>query len=265
MPSNNPAPDKRTMFWITFKLISNLIISNVDLYEQLDLYNTRKKGDKNGFKKVTGDYICSLINGWETFFRDLFISISDIDKQISDKLTAALKENETVPPDLTIGKYVAGKYNFKLLNQIREAFGCLLEEEAAELTDFITKGEFNGILTDKFLMCKEWYQKGVFKKKMDETIHKAYNIRLLVTHNADYEIDLDLQFLAEVELVFQFVPQFFASTMAIRFSQKLLVTDKKNNLYLADNPSKDELPFSFSTSDILRISECILKSKGQHN
>ncbi|NOU60810.1 hypothetical protein [Marinifilum caeruleilacunae] len=238
------------MLTISMNLIRNLGDRNNFIHKELDYYKeNNKKLDKN-LKIVTGLYVCSLITCWETFFRDLFIFLCDSDEAINDKLNESLKGE--IPLDLTIGEFLARKYNFQNLNQTKEAFDSIFQRDTTTLTEYFTSEVFEGVLHKDYSLIFKWIHDGVFKENVDRVLEKGFEIRHKVTHDANYLIDFDSKLLAEIECVFQIIPQFFISSFAAKYSQNRLVFNiKEKYIRITDNPMKDEKNYAFNVKDFM--------------
>lgn len=242
--------DNDFMLTITCNILNNLGDRNNFIHEQLDKYKSEKKELDKNLRVSTGLYICSLITCWETFFRDLFIFISNHDSAINQRLETEL--NSEIPLDLTVGEFYARKYNFQNLTQTREAFDYILQRETIELSDYFSNEVFNGLLFVEYAMIFKWIHEGNLKKKIDETLNSAFGIRHRVTHDANYLIEYDPILLAEIECVFQMIPQFFISHFAIKYSQKRIVFNKDGKyIRITDNPTEDEVPYIFNVKDFM--------------
>lgn len=248
--TRNENIDNDFIVTITVNLLNNLGDRNNFIHNQLDQYKSEKKELDKNLKVAVGLYVCSLITCWETFFRDLFIFISNNDSFINQRLTT--EYNSEVPLGLTIGEFYARKYNFQNLSQTREAFDYILQRETTELSEYFSNDIFKGLLFTEYAIIFKWIDEGNLKTKIDETLHNAFRIRHRITHDANYLIDFDSVLLSEIECVFQMVPQFFISYFAIKYSQKRMVFNKAERyIRITDNPTENEVPYIFNVKDFI--------------
>lgn len=248
--TRNVSTDNDFMLTITSNLLNNLGDRNNFIHYELDLYRTQKKKLDNNLKVAIGLYVCSLVTCWETFFRDLFIFICNNDDSIRQRLN--LEISEIIPLELTIGEFIARKYNFQNLIQTRDSFDYIFQKKTTELTEYFTKDVFNGLIFVEYALIFKWVHKGIFKEKVDEVLHRAFNIRHKVTHDANYLIDFDSKLLSEIECVFQMIPQFFISNIATKYSQKRIVFNKDERyIRITDSPAENEIPYAFNVKDFM--------------
>jgi len=248
--TRNPDNSDDFMLTISMNLVSNLGDRNNFIHKELDYYKANKRKIDKNLKIVTGLYVCSLITCWETFFRDLFIFLCNSDNEINNLLKDS--QEDELPLDLTIGEFVARKYNFQNLKQTKDAFDFIFQRETSTLTDYFTNEVFEGILHKDYALIFQWIHKGVFKENVDRVLEKGFEIRHKVTHDANYLIDFDSKLLSEIECVFQIIPQFFISSFAVKYLQKRLVFNlKEKYIRITDNPTEDEKNYAFNVKDFM--------------
>ncbi len=248
--TRNVSLDNDFMLAITSNLLNNLSVRNNFIHLLLRSYKKQDKKVDSTLKIATGLYICSLITCWETFFRDLFIFISNHDDKIKRRLSIEI--SGTIPLELTIGEYLARKYNFQNLNQTHEAFDYIFQNKTKELTEYFTNDIFNDAIYIENAIIFKWICEGVFKEKVDIILQTAFEIRHRITHDANYIIDFNSKLLSEIECVFQMVPQFFISNIAAKYSQKRVVFNiKEHYLRITDNPNEHEKPYAFNVKDFM--------------
>lgn len=248
--TRNVSLDNDFMLAITSNLLNNLYVRNNFIHLLLHSYKGQDKKLDNTLKIATGLYICSLITCWETFFRDLFIFISNHDDKIQRRLSIEIFE--TIPLDLTIGEYLARKYNFQNLNQTHEAFDYIFQKETKGLTEYFTNDIFNGAIYIENAIIFKWIDEGVFKEKVDIILQTAFEMCHRITHDANYIIDFNSKLLSEIECVFQMVPQFFISNIAEKYSQKRFVFNiHERYVRVTNNPNEYERPYAFNAKDFM--------------
>ena len=123
--TRNVSADNEFMITITTNLLKSISVRSNHMHLLLKSYKEQKRKIDSNLEIAIGTYICSLVTCWETFFRDLFIFISNNDNTICKKLCAEV--SETIPLGLTIGEFYARKYNFQNLNNTREAFDYIFQ------------------------------------------------------------------------------------------------------------------------------------------
>lgn len=246
------------MITITTNLLTNLANRNNFIHKELNFYKSQKKKLDINLKLAIGLYVCSLITCWETFFRDLFIFLCNTDQNINNNLKKCLTED--IPLNLTIGEFEARKYNFQNLNQTREAFDYIFQQNTTKLSDYFTTEVFEGILNKDYSLIFKWIQEGSFKAKVDVILDKGFEIRHKVTHDANFLIDFDSKLLSEIECVFQTIPQFFIASFAKRYSQKRIVFNlKEHYVRITNSPTKDEKNYVFNVKDFMADDYTITK------
>lgn len=242
--------DNDFMLAITSNLLVNLSRRNNFIHKELRQYKAENKPVDDLLRIAAGLYVSSLVTCWETFFRDLFIFICNIDVGIKGRLEQENVGN--IPLDLTVGEYVARKYNFQNLSMTKEAFDSIFKKNTQNLSEYFSEEVFNGSLIGSFELIFAWLSQGVFKEKVDDVLSRAFAIRHLVTHDANYLVDFDSELFSTIEIVFQAVPQYFIATIAAKYSQKRIVFNVVDKyVRITDNPSDDERSYAFSAIDFM--------------
>ncbi|MBW2185876.1 MAG: hypothetical protein JRG71_05580 [Deltaproteobacteria bacterium] len=240
--------DDNFMVSITINLVTNICNRSNFIHKELDLYKEQKKKADTDLRIACGLYICSLVTCWETFFRDLYIFLCDNDESISEMLKNDIRES--IPLGLTLGEYSSRKFNFQNLNQTKESFDYIFQRKTEKLTDYFDQDLFQGVISERYALLFKWIQEGNLKESIDGVLEKGFNIRHRVTHDANYLMKFDAELFAEIECVFQTVPQFLASNLAAKYSQKRIVFNLKERcMRMTDDPTSDEGSFVFSIED----------------
>lgn len=248
--TRNVSVDSEFMITITINLLRNISERNNFIHSLLNMYVEQKRNVDENLKIAIGTYICSLVTCWETFFRDLFIFISNNDTSICQRLYSEV--SGMIPLELTIGEYYARKYNFQNLNNTREAFDYIFQKETQSIVDYFTNDIFNEAVCTNFPPIFKWIHEGVFQDKVNSVLQTAFTIRHKVTHDANYVITFDSALFAEIECVFQMIPQFFTSAIAAKYLQKRLVFNlKEHYVKITDKPTEFEKPYAFNVKDFL--------------
>lgn len=250
--------DNEFMITITTNLLKNISVRSNFIHSLLNTYKEKKWNIDENLKFATGAYICSLVTCWETFFRDLFIFISNNDTTICQRLSSNL--SETIPLGLTTGEYYTRKYNFQNLNNTREAFDYIFQKETQSIVDYFKNDIFKDAISSNFLIIFKWIHEEIFQEKVNNVLQTAFTIRHKVTHDANYVITYDSILLTEIECVFQIVPQYFASAIAAKYSQKRIVFNLKEHcVRITDTPTEFEKPYAFNVNDFLANDYYIVK------
>lgn len=256
--TRNVSTDNEFMIAIITNLLKNISVRSNPMHLLLNTYKEQKRKIDSNLEIAIGAYIYSLVTCWETFFRDLFIFISNNDNTIYKKLCAEV--SETIPLGLTIGEFYARKYNFQNLNNTREAFDYIFQKKTQSIVDYFTDDIFNETVCCSFPLIFKWIQDGTFQDKVNNVLQTAFNIRHKVTHDANYVITYNHILFAEIECIFQIIPQFFISTIAAKYSQKRLVFNiKEYYVRITDSPTEFEKPYAFSIKDFLADDYSIVK------
>lgn len=198
---------------------------------------------KDGLKKdlveiASRQYFVFLISCWETFFRDIFIFIYSEDEESIKKLFTKMKitEDSLEVENITLIELLSKSFNFQNLNDLEDAYSSLW---GSNFFEYICETKidlfgFNGEFVKESsisLLFPEWL----------EIIKKSFSIRHKVVHDANYRIDLDINFIRKFETLFLIIPQFVTHFTAKRF--------KLDHIVLSDGRSI--LPNIFSIHDIL--------------
>lgn len=238
------------MLTITTNLLLNLSARNNFIHSLLGRYKIENKKVDSDLKIASSLYVCSLITCWETFFRDLFIFISNHDDLIRQRIAIGCNSENLV--DLSIGEFVASKYNFQNLLQTREAFDFLFQKTTVKLSEYFSNEVFGEAVFSEYIVISKWIQDGNLNGNLDEALVNAFKLRHRIMHDANYLMDWDPEMLAALECVFQVVPQFFISHISEKYSQKRVVFHKTEKcIRITDTPTVDEVPYIFSSKDFM--------------
>jgi hypothetical protein len=221
-------------------------------------HNSKEKKNIQTIHMATGLYLSSLVTCWETFFRDIFVFVFEIDDQVKEKVIKFLVdkdvqiekfESEGISP----GEFMCKQFNFQDLDDTRNAFNFLFNEEKNSITEYMT-GIVSGNLafsSHNFILFWLQQQDDV-PKRINEVLTRTFNIRHRVIHDANFEFEIDVEFMTKVEDCFIILPQLISIWLARRYNQKLSVIDLENkHLRLTQELSNTEAPYIFSREDFV--------------
>lgn len=256
--TRNPENDNDFMITILMNLLNNLNDRNNFIHKELQDYKHNKKKIDKRLKIIIGLYICSLVTCWETFFRDIFIYLCDVDPKNNSNVIRSLINEK--PHDLTLGEYMATKYNFQNLNQTKMAFDDLLQKKTETISDYFSSEMFDGVFHKDYSLILKWIRDGSLKSNIDFVLKTGFEIRHKVTHDANYLINCNGKLLSKIECVFQVVPQLFIAYFAGIYSQKRMVFNlTEGYVRITDNPTKDEKNYAFTANDFMADDYILVK------
>lgn len=246
------------MLTVLINLLKNICDRNNFIHKELQVYKQNKKKIDKNLKILIGLYVCSLVTCWETFFRDIFIYLCDVDPKINSNLRRSIKDE--IPTDLTLGEFMAANYNFQNLNQTKVAFDYILQKKTETISDYFSSAIFDGVFHKDYSLILKWIKDGSLKNKVDSVLKNGFEIRHKVTHDANYLINCNGKLLSEIECVFQIVPQFFISYFATKYSQKRMVFNlREGYVRITDNPTEDEKTYAFNANDFMADDYILVK------
>lgn len=246
--------DLDTNFFNTLNsnLLNNLSKRNNRIHQRLKSYKASSKPFDEDLRADVGHYICDLVTCWESFFRDIFIFLCDHDPQI--KTVFGTKHHGEDLQGLTIGEYAAIRYNFQNLEVTRQAFDMAFGKTTTKFTQHLHERLFFDIVFTTPSRVMQWVTNTAYHGIVDQTLTQAFEIRHKLTHDANYSLKFDKELLADIEEVFQILPQVFMQDIASRYSMNRTVFHtKKMHFRLTDKPEINEKPYIFSAAEFMAI------------
>lgn len=222
----------------------------------LENYKKKKlKGSKTVYIGV-GLYLSSLVTCWETFFRDVFVFICNVDTNIKEKVLKFLEEKNISEKELTekglsVEDFMSKQFNFQDLNDTCRAFNFLFDETKEKITDYLYE------VIDKTPLCFYspnaillWMQeKEDLSVKIFDVLQEAFEIRHKVSHDANYLFKFRPEQMTFIEDCFFVFPQLFSIFISIKYSHKMIVTVGDNLIALTSEINENNYPVIFSSRD----------------
>lgn len=242
--------DKNFFSTLTSNLLINLSKRNNRIHKLLKFYKVNSKPFDEDLRIDTGNYICSLITCWESFFRDMFIFLCNHDPQIK-RIFESKHQGEDLL-GLTIGEYAAMRYSFQNLNLTREAFDMAFGKTTTKFTQYLDADLFSNMVFTTRLRIMDWVTDTAYLDLIDKTLAQAFNIRHKLTHDANYLLKFDQELFADIEEVFQTLPQILMQVIASKYNMNRTVFNTLK-LYLrqTDTPDIEEKPYIFSAAEFM--------------
>lgn len=233
--------------------IKNIYLRHEFIHTLLNDYKTKQIENKETLKIGAGLYINSLVTCWETFFRDIFIFICEVDTQVQKKINNFILEKNISIQDLenanlSIGEFMSKQFNFQDLNETCIAFNFLFEKDKESILEYIEDSITNEVTFSHPNYILYWLQqKENIVDKIFETLNCAFEVRHKVTHDANFKLEIKPEFMSSVEDCFIIIPQFIAIWLSEKYNQKISVYNAEDNyIRLTNELRSKELPYIFS-------------------
>ncbi|NRT72063.1 hypothetical protein [Clostridium beijerinckii] len=233
--------------------IKNIYLRHEFINTLLNDYKTKQLENKETLKIGAGLYINSLVTCWETFFRDIFIFVGEVDTQVQQKINNFILEKNISIQDLekanlSISEFMSKQFNFQDLNETCVAFNFLFEKDKKSIIEYIEEFIISDTIFSHMNYVLYWLQqKENIVDKIFETLNSAFEVRHKVIHDANFKLEIRPEFMSSVEDCFIIIPQFVAIWLSEKYNQKISVYNTENNyIRLTNELRSKELPYIFS-------------------
>ncbi|MEC0234871.1 hypothetical protein P4H71_11085 [Paenibacillus kribbensis] len=196
-------------------------------------------------------YIVSLVTCWETYFRDLFVFLLEMDSEfledVVDLNNIQLNHEELILNNVKPSEFVSKFFNFQNFQDTEQALSPLFENK-----DFFkTVSEYQRpfILINKrkigtislSTLFNNWY----------ETIIEFFEIRHKIVHDANYRIVVTNKFISTAESICILLPQIIGQFVSEKYNIPRLVIDINNgNIESVTERSSEEIGVIFTVQDM---------------
>lgn len=243
----------------TNNFVLNFAYRHSFISKLLEGYKSKSLNDKITLEVASSYYLSSLVTCWETYFRDIFVFVCDIDVKIQDKIKLILEEKNILldkieEQNISIGEFMSKQYNFQDLSQLTEALNYIFDEEFDNISDYVylamnREDYFSNI---NFLMYWYYKDKENFGKNIDETIQKIFEIRHKVTHDANYRFKINSEFMTKVDDCMFLIPQFISQLICEKYNleRRMAKLDKDKNLIIGREKEEGAVPIIFTIKDL---------------
>ena len=231
-------------------LLLNLSKRNNKIHGQLKAYKAAGKPADDDLRIDIGNYICGLVTCWETFFMEMFIFLCNNDRVI--KAIFEQKHDGEDLQGLTIGEYAAIQYSFQNLERTRQAFDLAFGKTTTKFTEHLDVNLFSNMAFTSQLRLMSWVSDPAYLTLINVALETAFETRHKFTHDANYTINLETEMLANIEEIFQILPQLFMHNIAIRYNLSRTVFHTVH-FYLrkTDQPEDAEKSYIFSAAEFM--------------
>lgn len=239
---------------VAINFVSNVSMRYTLMHEILDMYKSEKI-EKDYVVLAAGQYITSLISCWETFFRDSVLFIVENNETLHQRVDNFFLEknvnlNELESSGISIGELFCKQFNFQDLNETCNALNFVLETEKEKIEEFFSIELFEDVIMYSLNFIVYWaQQKDDVSVKIGDVLHKVFEIRHKVIHDANYKIKLDSKFMTMCEDCFIVFPQLISIEIARKYKQKMLVTHLEENTMRITDSMEDEKFLLLSRKD----------------
>jgi hypothetical protein len=242
----------------TNNFLINLGYRHYFISRLLEDYKNKKLEDKTVLEVASSYYLSSLVTCWETYFRDIFVFICDIDTKIGEKIKSILDEKqisleEIKKQNISIGEFMSKQYNFQDLNQITNALNFLFDEEFDNISEYvyteIKKEHLFRNINFLIYWCKD---KENFKKNVSETLNKIFEIRHRVTHDANYRFKINSELMTKADDCIIMIPQYISGIICEKYNldRKMARIEDDNMLTLTNHKIQGYLPYIVTIKDL---------------
>ena len=213
------------------------------------------KKDKQSIYIATGQYISSLVTCWETYFRDIFVYVVELDpnkkSEISDFITEkGMSIQELENAQLNLSDFGSKQYNFQNLKDTCTALNFLFNDSKNRITEFI-EGSLVDVVFTKYNFLLYWLQEEKdISQEVYNVLEQGFEIRHAVVHDANYIYKIEPNFINVFEDCMVIYPQLISILLAKKYNAKRPVYNmEKHYSRLTDKPNDREFNFIFSRND----------------
>lgn len=224
----------------------------------LEDYKDKKLENKTVLEVASSYYLSSLVTCWETYFRDVFVLVCDIDNKIQEKIKSILDEKqisleEIKKQNISISEFMSKQYNFQDLKQITNALNFLFDMDFNNIADYVYT-EFEKVhLFRNINFLIYWYKdKETFKKNVNETLNEIFRIRHRVTHDANYRFKIDSEFMTKADDCILMIPQYISGLICEKYNlDRLRARIEEDNMITISKEKEDEyVPYIVTIKDL---------------
>lgn len=239
--------------------IMNFIMNISSRIDVIDIFRENNDYRKNNtrFKVAVGQYIASLITCWETLFRDVLVSIVQVDDSIYEKVKLHMEKNDVnitdiESKDISIGEFVSKQYNLQNIDSIGEAFNFLFDENYDTIFEYFSNNLVGNLyFTSQSYIMLLIHERESMPKEIEKIIRGAFAIRHKVIHDANFYLNFDAVEMTKMEECLIMFPQLLIAGLTHKYKQRGLVFNHKETyMRLTDSPTKDEGLYMIGTKEI---------------
>ncbi|MBI4962708.1 MAG: hypothetical protein HY913_05465 [Desulfomonile tiedjei] len=193
-------------------------------------------------------YMVSLVTCWETFFRDVFICLCELDKTFGAKCLDMTKAKDDLGRqcrgDIKVSEYLSQHFNFQNEHDIEEAFAPLFE---GRLLESVMSYEIPLVAVLDAVV--RGFRLDGFFPHWRELVNLCFEQRHEIIHDANYRPKIPRNRMGELEALFLLVPQVFTVWLIYRYGQERL--SEKNFIFFEIKTADIRCPYLFSMRDVL--------------
>ena len=199
-------------------------------------------------------YIVSLVGCTETFLRDTFVYLLQIDENYYTGICGIVgvnsnKASDDIGSGVTHAEFISQFFNFQNASDIETAFGPLFEDH-----QYLTN-------ISQFRVPYIFRKRGVLSLfALDQVfdVHTIFNetlgYRHRIVHDANYRPNISRNFISTAEALFILLPQIFAVWVAQKYDLRYSVLNLANNtvaLSKLNGLNQHEVPYIFQIEDLI--------------
>lgn len=202
------------------------------------------------FQTGMEQYLGSLVTCWETFFRDIFVFLCEVDKNFLDAASKELNSDytATIGTGITPGEFLSKQFNFQNIDDIEKAFRFLFDGEPVLFSIGINSPR----LVNRDKGTAGWINFNHSIPGWIDLIVELLRERHRITHNSNYRSKIKRADIQRGEAIFLFVPQILGVFVNQKYGlPTYMISVPEDKIEKGIKETERFIPYLFTFQDLL--------------